>query len=198
MSDPFPDRVLPYATPEKPTYRPFGKEFISVLFLLVVGVLVLYRVSGISSSGRVRVYAQQAHCSANLKSIGTALQKYANENSDRYPDTFEELARAVQFPPEMFVCPASNDQKAMSVDQLNEGGHMSYIYLGKGRKRSEMGVDDPLVYEPLSNHKGAGANVLFGDTHVERLTPAELAKLLAAPTTLPTTTPSTVPTKQPS
>lgn len=166
------------------------------LFVVVVVVSALAISVILPNLCRERSGPQRARCAANLKSIGTALQKYANDNGDCYPDSIDAIVKPpVQFPPEVLVCPSSNEIRAANVETINEGGHISYVYLGKGRKCAEMGMDDPLVYEPLSNHKGAGANALFGDTHVEFLTPAELAKVLARPTTLPATGPSTPPAK---
>lgn len=193
MPDSPPDRVLNYESPANAPAVGVSTKFLMTLFAVVV-LAILAIVAILPLLGKARPEAQIAKCSANLKSIGNALLEYANDNGGRYPDSLDPIAEApIRIPLETFVCPASADEKAMRVATLNDGGHLSYIYLGKGRKREEMGADDPLACEPLTNHKGAGANVLFGDTHVEFLTPAELAKVLARPTTLPATAPSTMP-----
>ena len=56
---------------------------------------------------------------------------------------------------------------------MTSSGHLSYIYLGKEMNTKTISPDTIVAYEPLSNH-GDGSNVLFGDGHVEFVSPAAI------------------------
>ena len=86
--------------------------------------------------------------------------------------------------PDAFICPNTNHTPAAlgpttqaSAANIHSGGHLSYIYLGKGFT-SSVAPNVILAYEPLSNH-GSGMNVLFGDGHVEFFHTAEATALIA-------------------
>ena len=108
---------------------------------------------------------------------------YANDHQGRYPDTMGDLLEE-DITTAVFVCPGSNDfpatgatTQATAVD-LYAGGHLSYLYFGKGL------IGTPpatliLAHEPLANHQNKGMNVLFGDGHVEFITPPAATMILA-------------------
>ena len=119
-----------------------------------------------------RPIANRVKCGSNLRQIGQAISLYANENQGRYPDRlgdliFQDIATTV------FICPASNDEAAApgpttqaSSANIHAGGHLSYIYLGKGLTGTQPATM-VIAYESLTNHANTGMNVLFGDGHVE-------------------------------
>lgn len=162
-----------------------------VIALIAIGVgLSLVGTCAVNVLNKIRGEVLKVHCEMNLKSIHTAMNHYANEHQGQYPESLEQLAQSAG--PTLlrsFACYATADTPAPTLDKLHEGGHLSYIYHGKGKLAANFGENDVLVYEPLSNHRGAGANVLFGDGHVEFLTPANLAEYLARPATAPSTMP---------
>jgi prepilin-type processing-associated H-X9-DG protein len=107
---------------------------------------------------------------------------YANDHGGHYPNTFGELFEE-DLISGVFVCPDTNDTPATGATtqalaaNLTAGGHLSYIYLGKGMIQT---VSGKLVvaYEPLANHK-TGMNVLYGDGHVTFVELAAAQKMLA-------------------
>ena len=97
---------------------------------------------------------------------------YANDHQGRYPDTMGDLLEE-DMTTAVFICPASNDQVAATAPttqaaaaNLLAGGHLSYIYCGKGIIGTPP-ANKVLAYEPLANHQNTGMNVLYGDGHVE-------------------------------
>ena len=111
-------------------------------------------------------------CANNLRQIGLACLMYANVHADQYPDTLSTVLRDEDITSDVFVCPSSNDTPATGpttqaiVANLTAGGHLSYIYVGKGLT-SAAPSGAVLAYEPLTNHGGAGMEVLYADGHVE-------------------------------
>jgi prepilin-type processing-associated H-X9-DG protein len=73
---------------------------------------------------------------------------------------------------DIFVSPMSNDTPATAptmqaiADLLTAGGHLSYVYLGRGLTTQTATAGTIVAYEKLSI-AGNGANVLYGDGHVE-------------------------------
>jgi prepilin-type processing-associated H-X9-DG protein len=125
----------------------------------------------------------RSRCASNLTQIGNAVLLYANDHNGHMPPGIaglleEDLTTAV------LICPASNDTPAFNpTTQPTEadvlaGGHLSYIYLGAGFTYPAS-ASAVIAYEPLSNHQGAGMNVLFGDLHVEYFQTATANKILA-------------------
>ena len=129
----------------------------------------------VPSLGRSRETANRVKCASNLRQLGLAMQLYANENREAYPDTLEHLLHSQDITAHVYVCPSSNDTVAAGanaqaiVNDMAGGGHVSYVYAGKGLT-SQSPADAILAYEPMTNHSGDGTNILFGDGHVEFVT----------------------------
>ena len=146
---------------------------------------------------RPRIYRQVDHCAANLRNIGLACQIYANEHDGKFPDSFEALLQTGDIMPDYLICRGSNDTEAPGASSaewashLSEGGHVSYVYVGKGLTQSVPNPQSVVVaYEPLGNHPGEGTNFVFADGRVRRLDDKKAKALIAAiPTTRPTTAP---------
>jgi prepilin-type processing-associated H-X9-DG protein len=131
--------------------------------------------------GRPRDPSNRVKCASNLRQIGLACLLYANEDPrGRFPARFEDILLKEDITSEVFCCPSSNDERAIgpttqaTADQLSAGGHLSYVYVGRGLTNA-LANDSTFVlaYEPLKNHSGQGMNVLFADGHVEWLTAAQ-------------------------
>jgi prepilin-type processing-associated H-X9-DG protein len=110
---------------------------------------------------------------------------YANDYHGQYPDRVGLLLEgddedAVEGA-RIFVSPYSNDTPATGptthavAAQMTAGGHVSYVYCGRGFAATAS-ANTVLAYGPLT---GWGRNVLFGDGHVERVAPARTNYLLS-------------------
>jgi prepilin-type processing-associated H-X9-DG protein len=127
----------------------------------------------------------RARCASNLRQLGQAAQLFANENGGRLPNDVDEFLTE-DIVTGVFVCPATNDTPGApapttqaTAANVKARGHCSYVYVGKGWRADKATADVVLAYEPLSNHGGAGMNVLYGDGHVDWLGASEANKLLA-------------------
>jgi type II secretory pathway pseudopilin PulG len=195
----------PQATPPPPMATPLGysppvtrptstkKVLLIVLACLAgVGVLMCGCMMSIMipSLGRAREQANRVKCAAQLRALGETIQTYASDHGGAYPDTIDKLITAENATPDLFVCPASRDTPATGstpqaqATNLTAGGHLSYVYVGKGLSiRSGPGAltmaSTVVAYEPLTNHANAGINVLFDDGHVA-FVPMPQAKQLIA------------------
>jgi len=145
----------------------------------------------IDEQGRETV--NRIRCASNLRQIGQALQRYADDNGGHYPGDFLTLSLNEDLPSMIFVCPSSNDEPAgvttqEVTDNFNKPNHCSYSFFGQGLS-TPVASNRVIAAENLENHGGQGMNILFGDGHVEFENKDEAAKLLAtvAPTTQPTT-----------
>jgi hypothetical protein len=111
-------------------------------------------------------------CKSNLRQVGQGLQMYANANNGSYPASFAVLLGQIDLNSEVFVCPASNDEKArgetteQTVAEFVKPGHCSYVYVGAGASAS-MPADFVVAYEPLEVHGGRGAHFLTRDGEVK-------------------------------
>lgn len=121
-------------------------------------------------------------CVGNLHEIGLALIMYADHHGGNFPDSFKTLVVSGETQGNVFVCPATDDTAAQGstpaivADRLTQGGHLSYVYVGRGLTLSTASDRTVLAYEPLSNH-GDGMNVVFGDCHIEWLAGEAARKL---------------------
>jgi prepilin-type processing-associated H-X9-DG protein len=139
---------------------------------------------------------------SNLRQIDWTILNYANSNRGYLSPNLAVLLPSTPNA-KVFVCPSSKDTPAtgpttpqMAASLLNTPGHCSYTYLGGGLRISK--IKDAgrfiLLYETVSNHAGY-VNVGFADGHVESLTSATAASMLAAQAGLGT--PQTQPTSRP-
>jgi prepilin-type processing-associated H-X9-DG protein len=135
------------------------------------------------SLNRARETANRVKCASNMKQIGSALLLYSNENQNQYPPDLETLLKTQDISSAVFVCPTGSDTPAPGADNaaqaknLSAGGHLSYVYVGKGMTNSEP-PDKVVLYENPGAHGGDGMNVLFGDGHVEFLPKTAVQKML--------------------
>ncbi|HWE96218.1 MAG TPA: DUF1559 domain-containing protein [Tepidisphaeraceae bacterium] len=139
---------------------------------IVIGALVVVLACPASvllpALNRAREQANRVKCASNLRQIGLACIMYANTQRDgAFPDSFQTLIKSGQpLDPNAFVCPSSKDDPPTSSAGINVPGHLSYVYAGTGLT-NQAGGTEVLAYEPLSNHRNDGMNVLYADGHVE-------------------------------
>jgi len=136
------------------------------------------------SLNRARETANRVKCASNMRQIGQAILLYSNDNRGRYPDRLEDLILTQPIGSDEFVCPTTNDSAAPGADpktqakNLSAGGHLSYVYVGKGMTNAAT-PETVVLYEPLSSHSD-GMNALFGDGHVEFFNKQQAQKIITA------------------
>jgi prepilin-type processing-associated H-X9-DG protein len=131
------------------------------------------------SLNRARETANRVKCASNMKQIGNALLLYANAHRGAYPpDLATLLGNSPALMPDVMTCPSSNDTPAASAATLNAGGHLSFVYVPGQNVSSPSNAI--LLYEPLTNHRSDGTNVLFGDGHVEFLLRKDVEPVIKA------------------
>lgn len=133
-----------------------------------------------------REFANRIHCGNNLRAIGQAIELYmADTKQDSAPPDFATLlnnpAALNALVPDTFVCPSSNADRAVGNQWTSlikdNTANCSYIYI-PGLTRNNASSSRPVVYEPLTDHDDDGANVLFGDGHVDWLTKKEVEEMV--------------------
>ena len=187
-----PAGAAPFAPPMTPLgYSPPAptntKKIVLIVLACVVGLGVI--VCGcmasilIPSLNRAREQANRVKCASNLRYIGQGIQMYANMYKGELPDTIDKLITKQDMSTESFVCPRSTDTPATGANaqaqaaNLTSGGHLSYVYVGKGMNW-QAPSSAVLAYEPLSHHAD-GVNVLFADGHVSWVPAAQARKIIA-------------------
>jgi prepilin-type processing-associated H-X9-DG protein len=181
---------LGYAPPPPPGVSTKKVLFIVLACVLGLGVIMCGCMVSIllPSLNRAREQANRIRCASNMRQIGQAIQTYANANRGEFPDTLERALVSADLDSIVFVCPSSADDRAPGADakaqaaNLSKGGHLSYVYVGKGMNvvSSPGGTSSAVVlYEPLTNHNNDGTNVLFADGHVEFFGKGQAQKLIA-------------------
>src|SRR5689334_22924633 len=119
------------------------------VFGWIIGCLIVFGPRYDPHASDVR---RQASCASHLNQIGQAMLLYAHEHGGRCPDRPEELL-PVGIEPEVFVCPSTDDVPATGAsprdisDAFASGGHLSYVYLGKGLT-DKAGAEYVLAFEP--------------------------------------------------
>ena len=118
------------------------------------------------------------NCAGSLRQIGQAIYLYAKDHQGRCPDRFEDLLLTTEINSYSFYCLSSRDTPAPGATSreqaanLSTGGHLSYVYVGKGLTIDTPGAPSStldqiiLAHDAPRNHYGLGMNVLYGDGHV--------------------------------
>ena len=167
------------ASPVKSRHRPALR-----ILVWTAGIVVIFGMLGavmLPSLCRASETANRIKCMSNLRQIGQAITLYAQSNGGQYPPSLAVLIGQQQMAPAILVCPSSNDVAASGADsaakiaeltaaETNAAGHedcLSYVYTGSALNVKTASATAVVAYEPLTNHGGAGTDVLFGDGHVE-------------------------------
>jgi len=131
-----------------------------------------------------RETANRVKCGSNMRQLGHALTLYAQAHGGKLPDSLATLLHDDDVPAAVHVCPSSNAEPPFGATVAEriakyDGQHSSYVYHGRGLTLP-LPEDRPILCEPLLNHQGDGANILFGDLHVEWTPPDQVANAMSA------------------
>ena len=175
-----------------PVLKPKRKT--STFFRVTLFLVVLVFVSACGAAAfvmvpqylRTHAAAGRSVCNANFTTISHAIERYCHANGGAFPTSLERLIAAEDVKTDAFVCPggsdtpAAGDSREARAANLYSGGHLSYVYLGRGmNKRSGIGagVAAVVLYEPLHLH-GEGIHVLFVDGHTAFVPQPDAQKLI--------------------
>lgn len=161
--------------------------------VLVAGAILLVTCGRVAPR-QLTQYSSRVPCASNLRQIGQALAMYAEANGGRYPSDLEGFAISGTLEPQVLICPDGSDTPAKGATpaelaaEFRQAGHVSFVYLGRGRRAADFTADDVLAYDRPTDHDGTGSNILCGDYHVEWVPTGILNQMLAQPH--PTTRPA--------
>jgi prepilin-type processing-associated H-X9-DG protein len=147
----------------------FTWAFGLLAFILFLGFVATLFLPSLNQEPRT---APRVKSASNLRQIGQAIFLYTQDSHGQYPDTFqalllnEDITSAVFVSPTRSETPADGPTTQAIADELAAGGHVSYVYLGRGLSVASVTPTTIVAYE-IPNDSNAGANVLFGDGHVE-------------------------------
>ena len=156
---------------------PRNRQWPFILFLmgsgLAFGIVTLAFVLPMSNSPRI--HENWMACNSRMRQIGMYMLLYANEHKGAHPDSVNSLAAYVILHNDSYALtcpghsalPASGPTTKAAIEDFNDGGNLSFNYLGGGTTMS-VSRNHVLAYEPLNNH-GDGLNVLLGDGRVQYL-----------------------------
>ena len=191
-SNPPPLVPLDYETPP-----PTPRNFLVYWIVGSIGIGLLAVALVLPAMNKPRMTSNRLCSAANLHSIGQCIVLYCNDNSDQYPDSFATILLNEDVSSGIFINPASNDTPAVGpttqavANQLTAGGHLSYIYMGRGLNAKTVTPDTIVAYEiPLTPPDGV--NILFADGHVEWFDNTQAPRIIAkaASSPIPVTMPS--------
>jgi prepilin-type processing-associated H-X9-DG protein len=176
-----------------PPPKSSGKKVLLIVLVCLLAAAVPFCACMVSillpSLNRAREQANRVKCASNLRLIGQGVMMYANENRGQFPDTMERILTTQDLTNVVFCCPSSSDSPApggnaqAQAANLSKGGHLSYVYVGKGMNMDTninprtMG-DVVVAYEPMTNHNNDGSNFLFADGHVEFFGKGQAAQII--------------------
>ncbi len=163
---------------------PAGRGSGSRFLVWAIGIVVIggmFSAVMLPSLCRSTETANRVKCGSNLRQIGQAILLYTQAHGGQYPPSLAVLPSAEDITAEVMICPSSNDEKTAATDtagvvaelaaaEAKAPGHkhcLSYVYVGRALTERTATGNTVVAYEPLENHSGAGANVLYGDGHVE-------------------------------
>jgi prepilin-type processing-associated H-X9-DG protein len=114
--------------------------------------------------GGAKEMAGRSVCASNLRQIGLACQRYAQDNHNLFPDKLSRLYPKY-LSSQVFRCP---DDKPGATPDLSSpqaiDKNTSYLFF-PGLKSTDR-PDTPLAGEKKQNHNQEGGNVLYIDGHV--------------------------------
>jgi prepilin-type processing-associated H-X9-DG protein len=138
---------------------------------------------------KARESANRVKSISNLRQIGIGCLMYANDNRGSNPPDLGAIIKSEYVTPDVFISPLSGQQLPPEVSRMTRdqqaqwaNEHSDYVYLGKGKKSSQIKADEVLAYEKLElGQMHGGVNILYGDGHVEWVPISEAQRQVGAP-----------------
>ena len=125
-----------------------GTAAVALLLIAIVAGMMLPALS------KAKGKASRIKSANNLKQIGLAARVFANDNADRFPDSFEEMPNEL------------GSDKILSDPESGE----RYVWVGAGKPNHP---DAILAYSPVDN---GGRNVAMADGSVQMMTSSTFAQ----------------------
>jgi len=140
-----------------------------ILLGLCLVLLVFVVVTVVASFSRAWEKMVQLDCQTGLKHLGLLCYSYADHNGGSFPSRWSDLATVEYATNAQYFCPSAGHTagKWASIDLWAD-------YRLVPNLRTSAPPDTVLAIEPLANHHGEGANVLFTDGNVQWWTASEI------------------------
>lgn len=157
---------------KRPDYRRFAWVVIPIALLELVSLFTIVLAS--EPLGRPRDYSPRLKCASDMREILLAALMYANEHNGQFPPSLDVLLATEDITSDIFVCPSSSLTSAPGATAADQAASMradpahylSYIYLGRGLTNDASTPLQIILYEPLTDHGGAGINIGYSDGSV--------------------------------
>lgn len=135
--------------------------------ILLGGGNAVFNMAALSARS-ARTRADRA-CEANLRRIGDALNRYADQNEGRYPRTLRELLPAYLSDDAILSCPACVSQ---------DGQRCSYAFPGAGKQRESMLKQAVVCDRSATYHGAVSGYAVLGSGEVVRKFSESLQELV--------------------
>jgi hypothetical protein len=186
---------------QEPIPRKYIRAGVIVFYLVLACAFVAEQVSGVWMKAAMKqdlVKGYRGMSESQLMLIGMAFRDYCTENNE-WPDSIPSfyMAKSHECPSSFFISPRRTETTAVGpstqaiADQLADGGHCSYVYLGRGLTKDNLAPNTIIMYELLTD-SDPGTAVLYADGHTEYVDAATAAKIVSRANTgtFPVTRPS--------
>ena len=147
-------------------------KWVVALILVAVGLPIASVLILITSTHeRSSESADRVNCANNLRQIGLACLRYADESGHAFPENLAMAMVHEGLSPDVFICPHTSDTKAPGATAneqaagLTQPGHCSFTYVGIGLTDKST-ADTVVAFENPANHNMDGANVVYADAHI--------------------------------
>lgn len=131
-----------------------------IILAVCAGVWLIAWAGGRSVELRKRLI-----CTSNIKNVGTTLKIYSVADQGSLDTYIEWAVASGLIDPSSTICPSSGLSKC------------NYVWIPP-LDTASIESNAVIMYEPKSNHRGEGGNILFADGHAEFVRGAEYDRLI--------------------